>query len=620
MSRVAPAKWLSPLLAAGMLLWAAAGFTAPGAPEGSVLPGAGSPPAPAPAERRPEARLEIRTLRAGPAPYVWAENGRTAASFITDTGETVRLVAWADVKGEPHSGREIEWSVVPPDGFQLDPQAVLRGAKLDVRLRRPGGNPTGAGAPLALTVTAGLTRGGMTLHAASSLQQDLRDRLRQEYVDLARAYVPQRAELLDADDFEARFGKSYPTVSFDELNWSRQPGTELRYPVILAAERMVAMLEQTRKEYARPVTVSSGFRNPVRQLEVHAAVEESRHQYGRAADLYVAPDSAPPKTGRSIATESDWLALAAAALRGGGVWIEPMLDCHVNTAGCHVHVDMRESGASSRLVRVRGRVTDPAGYAVPGATVRLAGMPAVTNAQGEFLLKHVVTPEEIIAEVEAPRRTVVTQAVKIPGDEATVALQVPSDPDPALIARSDGPVIRLTGAQRTVQLRVAVKNVGLTPGSNVRFEALELPPSTVLVGVEPARLPVLSPGQEAAITVTLGLPSLEYGPVRDPSDLTVALSARLDAPAGESRVQQLQVEARAPQALALTPPAPVRHVAEQPAKTILPPAAPGSPDLIPAAAGLAVGGVAGVITAISRRRRRDKAEEAIEPEDAPDPS
>jgi hypothetical protein len=226
------------LLPLGILAAAATMVTA-GAQEGSVVPGTPDPAGPPQAGVRPapvrevKVPLEIRVLRAGPGPYAWAEKGRIAATFITSTPEALDVLAWAKIKGLPELERAVEWTVTPPEGFELADGSVLTGAKLLARLQRPEGNPGGAGARLSLTVTARVSRDGKSFEATRTLEQDPRDRLRQEYVDLERAYVPDRADLLDEAQFARRYGKKYPSVSFAELNWSRQPSTEERYPVIL---------------------------------------------------------------------------------------------------------------------------------------------------------------------------------------------------------------------------------------------------------------------------------------------------------------------------------------------------------------------------------------------------
>lgn len=393
----------------------------------SQLPAAplvAAPPALRPVKPTTDAP-EITALRAGAAPYAWAIPGALAKSFITNTPGRLDLAADARLPDRAEADAEIRWKVTPPAGFVVPADAVLTGPELRLSLRREGGNPTGMGAPLTLSVTAEYGEGENLRQASLSLTQDSRDRLRQEYVDLERGYIPERRELIDEKEFAARYGKRFPSVTFAELNFSRIPGGEERYPVLLADERLVAAVHRTELAYGRELVVSSGFRNPVRQEQVHGSVNESHHQYGRAADLYVPPDSAPPRTGRSYTSESDWLRLAAASIRGGGVWIEPMTQCHVNTAGCHVHLDVREDGARSQVVRVAGRVTDPGGRPVSGAQVRLAGMPGVTNAEGRFSLKHVVVPGEMNLEIEAPGQPKTLQPILVGETLTEVACTLP---------------------------------------------------------------------------------------------------------------------------------------------------------------------------------------------------
>lgn len=582
-----------------LALFVGASVGAKDGPEESVLPLEN----PAPKTTAPPAAattdFRMLTLRAGEGPYPWAVAGRFARSFITNDPNNLELVASAAVAGRPEPGEQIEWEVSPPAGFQLPAGAQLQGPRLVLNLVRPDGNPTGGGDPLSLTVRAKVKVDGRVYTRVATLTQDLRDRLRQEYVDLERAYVPARSELLDEEQFKRAYGKKYAAVSFSELNWSRLPGREERYPVILATEDLLRTIQQTRKLYGRPVEVSSGFRNPVRQVEVHGTVAESHHQYGRAVDLYVAPDSAPPKTGRTIATEGDWLRLAASTLRGGGVWIEPMLDCHVNTDGCHVHVDVRESGTRSEIAQVSGKVTDPAGLPVPGATVRLAGMLAITNAWGAFTLKHVLTPKEYDLTVEAPGRGIKSQKITIGGELATVALRMPADPNPALVARTGE---TQTGANGKVSVRIFVRNAGPSAAIGLRLAAASSDrPSRGLVS--PAHLPLVGPGQETAIQLELPSRPAVTGVAEMGNPMPVLLTASYRNPAGETRGQALRLNVPMPES---PPTQPAKEPARAPAAT--PTSGPdmkqGNPDLGAAAGGLVLGAAAAAGSSLVRRRSK----------------
>jgi carboxypeptidase family protein len=570
-----------------------------------VQPGAG-PEGPASPPLAAKSELEITVFRAGPGPYAWAKPGRIASTFITDTPEVVEVVAHAKLMRRPDLAKQVEWEITPPAGFQVPEDAVLKGGKLTVRLQRKGGNPTGGGEALSLSVKAYVAYDEKTHQHALTLTQDLRDRLRQEYVDLKRATVPDRWELIDETEFRKRYGKKYPGVEFSELNWSKQPVGGEKYPFIVATESLVRTIHQTEKVYGQPLVISSGFRNPIRQVEVHAPVGESYHQYGRAADLYVAPDSSPPKSGRKIATEKDWLRLAAAAIRGGGVWIEPMLACHVNTNGCHVHVDVRENGVRSSIVQVSGKVTDPTGNPVPGATVRLAGMPAPTNAQGQYLIKHVLTPKQYDLQVEAPGRPPVTQSVQVGETGATAMVQLPADPQPTLVARVAG-AERLTTGMATV--RVALKNVGLSQALSVRLSASapELPAG--VTQVTPSQMSSLAPGQEALCSVQVPLQHATKPLQAGLTTLPLKLTAVFRTPKGASRAQDLPLDvALGPEpgpAAPVPPVAPVAPADTPPSReegTLKQPKA--RPDLGAAAGGLAAGAAAAGLAAAARRRAR----------------
>jgi hypothetical protein len=325
-------------------------------------------------------------------------------------------------------------------------------------------------------------------------------------------------------------------------------------------------------------------------------------------DLYVAPDSAPPKTGRTIATEGDWLRLAASTLRGGGVWIEPMLDCHVNTDGCHVHVDVRESGTRSEIAQVSGKVTDPAGLPVPGATVRLAGMPAITNAWGAFTLKHVLTPKEYDLTVEAPGRGIKSQKITIGGELATVALRMPADPNPALVARTGE---TQTGANGKVSVRIFVRNAGPSAAIGLRLAAASSDrPSRGLVS--PAHLPLVGPGQETAIQLELPSRPAVTGVAEMGNPMPVLLTASYRNPAGETRGQALRLNVPMPESPKTQP---AKEPARAPAATPTsgPDTKQGNPDLGAAAGGLVLGAAAAAGSSLVRRRSKRGSEPLGEP-------
>ena len=573
-------------------------------------PAKGSAPAAEPSSNLP-GKLELRSVTAGAEPYTWQVPGRVAASFITNTPDALTVTAKAQVPGHPELERQIRWIVQPPEGFAA-PDTLPAGPVLSVRLRRPAGNPSGGGGPLALRVTARLQDADG--EASAQLQQDLRDRLRQEYVDLQRAYVPARSELLDEAEFSRQFGKKYPGISFLELNWSQQPGNSERYPFIMADPKLLEVLNSLGKLYGAPVRLTSGFRNPVHQVEVHAAVEESHHQYGRAADLYVAPDSAVPKTGRTVASELDWLRLAAACLRAGGSWIEPMTDCHVGTDGCHVHVDVRPGGAQSQVVRVSGTVQDPAGRNLAGAIIRLAGMPTVTNSAGAFSLKHVLTPRQYELEVDSPTHGTITQAVDVTGPETKVDVRIPLQPQATLLARIDG----VKRWKDVAAVRVVVRNAGFAPAAELKLEAAP-PPSLRLQSLQPESVPLLQPGGEAPFTLRLTAPpTMLDGEILSSG---VQLTARYQTPGGQGRVQTLPLQPTTPTGTAATafipPSAGAADVPASPSRRVR--RSPVTSEWAALLIGLVVGGILGALHALLPRLLRETPPSAPIQASSPDP-
>lgn len=548
-----------------------------GPPTVSLPPDPGPAPSGPPSALPVRARVQIVSLRAGPAAIPAGRASRAlrgaagiARTFVTESASSLQISAVARIPGHPDWNSRITWEVTPPAGFVLPGGDLPPGPTLAVLLDRPGGNPGGLGSPLAFTVTAFVPDEAGAQPAQVTVEQDLLDRLRQEYVDLNRSVVPGRGEFLDAVAFQRRFGRRYPRVTFEDLNWSRLPGSEVRYPFVLATEALVRTIHETRRLYG-PVTVSSGFRNPVRQLVVHGSVGESHHQYGRAADLHVAPDSSPPRTGRAIATELDWFRLASTALRAGGVWIEPMLACHVNTAGCHVHVDVREAGAASAVVRVTGRITDSWGNPIPGAVVRMAGMPAVTNAGGIYHLKHVVTAAQQTLEVMKDGRPLAADEVTLSGGITTVSVQLPPTGS-AFAARSVLPTAPRAAAA-SPQTSVLPNITSAPADPNAAGSAPGLP-------VPSARLAPQSPAQPAArVPLTPASP-------QPPSVLP-------------SSPEPSEPSLRLPLTPNSTRPTPTTGAPPQS------PTRPGSmSDAAAAAAGLGVGAAAGAVKGILDRRSR----------------
>jgi len=400
-----------------MLAWRA-GRVSPSSPAPSADPAPATQlgdPAPPPGDRH----LLITRLEIGRPPFAWEPPDanplrRRVHSFVTDSPTECRVRAEAQLIGgggpSAGSGRQFRWEIVPPEGFRLPANAALTGPAIDLVLVRP--QPVAGAGPMTITVRVHHDGEGIADHAI--VTQDELDQLRQEYVDLSREGVPDRSAFLDEVAFTEKYGRRFPTLPFSRLNTSQNRAAGGRpYRWIMITEALLECLARVERLVDRPLRLTSVYRNPVKQEIVNDPVDESHHQYGRAADLYVWPNWASPRDGRTVATPADWLLLANAAWRAGADWIEPMTLTHVNTDHCHLHLDVRRSGERSQPVGVRGVVRSRSGRPVVGARVKVAGMTTLTGADGRFFLQHLLTPGEYPLVVTLPNGRTLTRRVSL---------------------------------------------------------------------------------------------------------------------------------------------------------------------------------------------------------------
>jgi hypothetical protein len=503
--------------------------------EESVPPAAAAPaetePAAAPPAAAPDApvALAITRLRVGAPPFAWEGHGEGSrlATFVTDSDRRLSVVAWARVQGVP--AEAIRWEVTPPAGFSLPAGPLPTGPVLRVTLARPDGNPKGGGGPLAIRVRASVARDGRIWEARESVTQDERDQMRQEYVDLRRESVPERYRFLDAAQYAERYGRRFPQIRFEELNWSVNPDTGERYRYVIVAERLLEGLARTRARYERPLIFNSGYRNPTRQVEVHAPVKESLHQYGLAADLAVLPTQPASPEGETPSSAADWLAFAQAATLAGASWVEP-----ISESGGHLHVDFREGGQRSGPVTLQGKVLDTAtGEPVAGAQLLLAGMPATTDAEGRFTLRHVLTPRDRNLAVTAEGYQPLSQAVPIRIGGNRVDLKLTSAPRPRLTARAGASAWKDEEAGLAVT-EIRVRNTGTRAALDLVLAAAAPEGAPAPVAIAPARLASLLPGAETTVRVTCKIPA----DAKAPSSKIVLNVAGSD-PEGVPRPQRL---------------------------------------------------------------------------------
>jgi hypothetical protein len=525
------------------------------------------PPASAPPIERPLPKpeshpvagpLTLVSLEVGPQPWVRVPGRRVIATFTSEDPETLRVMASVRLRPglDPAS---VRWTVSAPLGFVVPVEGKWNGPRLDVTLRRPGGNSAGLGGPLSLTVQAQVSVEGQRHIVQETVVQDEVDQIRQEYIDLARRRVPERGEFLNAASFAARYGARYPWLRFEHLNWSVNPTTRERFSYALIRPELVVGLDRMRR-VSGSVTINSGYRNPTRQVEVHAPVRESLHQYGYAADLAV-----PPAAGRSWPNETDWRQLAEVACGAHAKWVEPLTSSSPNGPGCHVHVDYRPGPVSSAPVRLRGEVVAAAtGRPVAGALVVLGGMPAQTDARGFFVLRNVMSGGRYPVEVRADGYAPLVQPVwlKAWGTASTrLALQAPApDGVSVTVVRTDW----LDEAAGLLSVGLRVSNAGRGP-ADVR---LGVGSTAARVTPAAARLAALPAGADRQVAVTVRFPR---GKAPAPLPLAVDLQFRSAGKEQRARVQLLASLPAAPPTVTVARPRPPTL---KPAPALVPKAPP----------------------------------------------
>jgi hypothetical protein len=229
----------------------------------------------------------------------------------------------------------------------------------------------------------------------------------------------------------------------------------------------------------------------------------------------------------------DWLWLAGPALRGGGVWVEPLLQSGPNTDLCHVHVDVRKGGPRSRIVELRGTLTDSTKTPVPGASITMAGIGAVTNAQGKFMLRHVLTPGQYVLEARGATG-VASQMVNIGAKQEALALVLPGGSAPSLTAT-------LVKSERSesggLEALINVKNIGAGEARSVRLTAVSPMDPSAAGNTLPNVLASLAPDAQMAFRVQLPLTLPEPDPTGVTANPAVPLEITLTytTPSGDER-------------------------------------------------------------------------------------
>jgi len=187
--------------------------------------------------------------------------------------------------------------------------------------------PAGRGAPLSYRVGARLTIDGYQQLVTTYATQDERDQCRQEYIDMAKATVPMRVALRDAMSYPNP--GSFPFVEINDGDFN------------VAVFSIANHLQNIRNVLGQPMTVNSGYRNPIHNAALPGSAPESRHIYGRAADIRVDDFNGDGVVNGSMiadpnfgAVGDDWAILANLARNEAATFIEPW-----TLTGAWVHMD-----------------------------------------------------------------------------------------------------------------------------------------------------------------------------------------------------------------------------------------------------------------------------------------
>jgi uncharacterized protein YcbK (DUF882 family) len=195
----------------------------------------------------------------------------------------------------------VEWEVVPLNESTIPPGAVTPGASTSFVV--PAANRRQSRWPvvgrvnhpplttaqkasdltkksLGYRITAKVTANAQTVRSQPvTVQQDEIDTMREEYVEFGQQRVLGRTEF-------GTFGDPLRNLTGDYTLWPSGPRL---------VEKMPIMQQLAVRRFGRPITVMSGYRNPVHHF-LHAGAEavNSQHLYGLATDWEITLPSARP--------------------------------------------------------------------------------------------------------------------------------------------------------------------------------------------------------------------------------------------------------------------------------------------------------------------------------------
>ncbi len=204
-------------------------------------------------------------------------------------------------------------------GNYPNPQAV-RGAELDLTVTAPQAS-NGRGFPLNYIVTARVTVNGLILTSNTrSIIQDVRDQIRQEYIDKSKNIKPSRSEFVSAQTYQ-----NPGNFPISEVNTSDYP----TWCIFKIASNLQAVRNYVECSLnGLGMSISSGYRNPIHNDPIPGAALESKHIYGKAADIRLYDFNQD-----GLRDYDDWIILSNGAYMQGATKVENFQDtptwCHM---------------------------------------------------------------------------------------------------------------------------------------------------------------------------------------------------------------------------------------------------------------------------------------------------
>jgi|GEM_PF-2033278 len=236
------------------------------------------------------------------------DNNGTFTSRANENRINLEAVTTPDILGDT-----VTWETDddPRDSNNSgNPDDPAPGANVNFIVNPPAA-PNGRGFPLSYRIRATLNVDGYEQLVTTYATQDERDQCRQEYIDMNKNRVPDRGDFVDAATYV-----DPGNFSFDEININQT------YSVALF--RIADRLQSVRNAFGQVMRVNSGYRNPVRNAGIPGAHPESRHIYGRAADIGVRDFNNDGDTNANMVNDpnfgnvgDDWAILANIATAAG---------------------------------------------------------------------------------------------------------------------------------------------------------------------------------------------------------------------------------------------------------------------------------------------------------------